>query len=254
MPFQRPGPLKRGKTVGVMNRNRFLGAGAGAALSFGSVALASASEVVPGGRQFVEPHSAFDERAFDAELGRPADIRQLWENLSFKPSVFNGVKNALNGLHFGFAYPASAVAIALANHGPSSAYNFTDHIWAKYRIGEFFGLKDASGTLIAHNVFLARKNPADGPRDPNDLSSPYQDTSIEALQSRGVVFLACHTAIEETSRALVKAGHAAAGMSGSDVAADILTHLIPGAVVVPSMVATIAVLQARLRYTYITQS
>lgn len=237
-----------------MNRNHFLGAGAGAALSLGGVALASASEVVPGGRQLVEPHAAFDARAFDAQLGRPAEIRQVWENLSFKPSVFNGVKNALNGLHFGFAYPASGVAIALANHGPSSAYNFSDDVWAKYRIGEFFGLKDASGTPIVRNVFLARKNPSDGPRDPNDLSSPYQDTSMEALQSRGVVTLTCHTAVEEISRALVKAGNAPAGMSGSDVAADILTHLIPGAVVVPSMVATIAVLQARFRYTYITQS
>jgi len=42
-------------------------------------------------------------------------------------------------------------------------------------------------------------------------------------------------------------------MDARDVAADILTHLIPpGAVVVPSMVATLAVLQKRFGYTYIT--
>ena len=39
-------------------------------------------------------------------------------------------------------------------------------------------------------------------------------------------------------------------MTGPDVADDILTHLIPGAVVVPSMVATVAVLQAKYHYTY----
>jgi intracellular sulfur oxidation DsrE/DsrF family protein len=235
-----------------MNRTRFLGAGAGAAIGLSTAAIASAAETVPGGRDLVEPLSAFDERAFDARLGRPAQIRQLWELIAFNPGALNGVKNALNGLHFGFGYPQDGVALALAIHGPSSAYNWTDFIWEKYRIGEFFALKDANGPIV-RNVFLARKNPIDGPRDPNDLRSPFQDTSIEALQSRGVVFLACHTAIEEISRGLVKAGHAPAGMSGSDVAADILTHLIPGAVVVPSMVATVAVLQAKFHYTYITQ-
>jgi hypothetical protein len=41
-------------------------------------------------------------------------------------------------------------------------------------------------------------------------------------------------------------------MSAAEVADDILTHLIPGAVVVPSMVATVAVLQATYGYTYLT--
>jgi hypothetical protein len=47
-------------------------------------------------------------------------------------------------------------------------------------------------------------------------------------------------------------GFAPAAMSAADVAADILTNLIPGTVVVPSMVATIAVLQATYHYTYLT--
>ncbi|HTJ26734.1 MAG TPA: hypothetical protein VMA36_11295 [Candidatus Limnocylindria bacterium] len=236
-----------------MNRTRFLGTGAAASLGAASLAaVAAAAEPVPGGRQLVEPRSAFDERAFDAKLGRPAQIRQLWENLAFKPAVLNNVKNALNGLQFGFGYAPDDAALALANHGPSSAYNFTDAVWEKYRIGDFFALRDAVGTPIVRNVFLPRRTAADGPSDPNEPTSPFQDTSIEALQARGVVFLSCHTAIEEIARGLVKGGHAPAGMSGSDVAADILTHLIPGAVVVPSMVAAIAVLQARYRYTYIT--
>ena len=41
-------------------------------------------------------------------------------------------------------------------------------------------------------------------------------------------------------------------MTATEVAGDILTHLIPGAVVVPSMVAAIAVLQAKYGYTYLT--
>ncbi len=72
------------------------------------------------------------------------------------------------------------------------------------------------------------------------------------LQQRGLIYLTCHTAAEEQARGIVKKGLAPAGMTAADVAVDILTHLIPGAIVVPSMVATIAVLQATYRYTYIT--
>jgi intracellular sulfur oxidation DsrE/DsrF family protein len=241
---------KKQATEKLMNRTSFLGAGAAVGLS--SISLANAAEPVPGGRAFVEPRSAFDESGFNAKLGKPAQIRQVWDNVAFKPGMLNNVKNALNGLHFGFGYPADELTLALANHGPSTAYNCTDAMWAKYRIGEFLALRDTQGTPITRNVFLSRRNSLTGPSDPNDPSSPFQDASIEALQSRGVIFLACHTGIEELSRGLVKAGHAPSGMSGSDVAADILMHLIPGAHVVPAMVAAIAVVQARFHYTYIT--
>ena len=50
----------------------------------------------------------------------------------------------------------------------------------------------------------------------------------------------------------MKAGNAPAGMTPSDVADDILTHLVPGAVVVPAMVAAIAVLQHEYGYAYTT--
>jgi intracellular sulfur oxidation DsrE/DsrF family protein len=113
-------------------------------------------------------------------------------------------------------------------------------------------LKTRRGEPIVTNVFLPRKKAENGPTNPDDERSPYQDRSIEALQAPGVLFLTCHTALEEQGRALVKAGHAPPRMNRADVAADILTHLIPGAIVVPSMVATIAVLQRRFGYTYIT--
>jgi hypothetical protein len=67
-----------------------------------------------------------------------------------------------------------------------------------------------------------------------------------------VIFLTCHTAVEEQARALVKAGNAPSGMSASDVADDILTHLIPDTHVVPSMMGTIMVLQQRFHYGYQT--
>jgi intracellular sulfur oxidation DsrE/DsrF family protein len=255
--------------VGGVKRRLFLGSALAGTLPAYAVAASP-----PGGLSAVEPHSAFDERAFEAAVARPARIRQMWENVALKPAVLSNIKNSLNGLQFGYLYPPHDIASAVVNHGPSAAYTYGDLIWAKYRIAEYVGYNkpvaaDSPLELAAHgalrwlgrevaeapvlkNPFYQRKNKPSANDPPEDDDSVYQDTSIEALQSRGVVFLTCHTAVMEQAKSLVKGGYAPSGMAAKDVAAEILTHLIPGAIVVPSGVATVAVLQQVHRYTYIT--
>jgi hypothetical protein len=213
---------------------------------------AAAAQSVPGGTQFVERKADFDEAGFAAIVGRDAAIRQLYESLAFRPTIWNNVKNSFNGLQFGYGYPAEKIAIAFASHGPSASYGYTDYVWKKYRIAEYFGLTDATGAPVTSNVFVTKRGAFDPQASPDDDKGTYQDTSIEALQQRGLIYLNCHTATEEQARGIVKKGLAPSGMIAADVADDILTHLIPGAIVVPSMVATVAVLQATYRYTYIT--
>jgi hypothetical protein len=232
-----------------MNRSSFLASSASLVALSG--ALADSAPGVPGGMHLVERRADFDEAAFAQLVGRPADVRIVVEAVSFHPPVFSNIKNALNGLQFGFGYNPSRIAIAFAPHGPSSAFTYTDYVWSKYKLGDFFKLKDAQGNTIAGNTFLAPDKPAGG-SDPDDEHGMYQDTSIQTLQKRGVIFLTCHTAVEEQARALVKAGNAPSGMSASDVADDILTHLIPDTHVVPSMMGTIMVLQQRFHYGYQT--
>lgn len=222
-----------------MNRSDFLA----------SSAIAALADAIPGGTHFVERKADFDEAAFAKIVDRPADARMLFEQIAFKPQLFSNVKNALNGLQFGFGYAPSRITFAFAGHGPAAAFTYSDYLWKKYRIGEFFALKDADGAAISSNSFLAAKA-HDTNADPDDDHGFYQDTSIETLQKRGVVMLTCHTAVEEQSKALVKKGFAPAGAGAQDVANDILTHLIPGALVVPSMVATIAVMQQKYHYAY----
>ena len=41
-------------------------------------------------------------------------------------------------------------------------------------------------------------------QDPDDENSLFQDTSIQALQSRGVRFVSCHTSTEEEARAFIQ--------------------------------------------------
>ncbi len=103
---------------------------------------------------------------------------------------------------------------------------------------------------IGSNVFFSERSSFNAGADPDDEAGMYQDRSIRMLQRRGLVVLTCHTAVQEHAEALAARGFAP-GMSRQQIADDILTHLIAGAVVVPSMVATIAVLQATYRYTYL---
>jgi len=230
-----------------MNRSRFLTASAGLVAAAGAPAAAAG---VPGGTDLVERQAQFDAAAFAAVVGRPAQIRQVIEAVAFKPTLLANVKNSLNGLHFGYGHPADQIAIAIAGHGPSAVYGYSDYVWQKYRIGEFFKIAGADGQTVTRNIWLKATAAYDPSVSPDDPRGMYQDTSIEMLQRRGVIVLTCHTAVEEQSRGLVKGGFAPAGMSPGDVAADILTHLIPGALVNPSMIATIAVLQKVHQYTY----
>lgn len=234
-----------------MNRGTFIASSASLAALAGSPAVAAA-QGVPGGTHLVERKADFDAAAFDRLVSRPADVRSVVEAVSWHPPVFANIKNALNGLEFGFGYPQDRVTIAFAPHGPSSAFTYSDYVWSKYKIGEFFKLKNDKGDPIASNTFLSPAKPTNASNDPDDEASIYQDTSIETLQKRGVIFFTCHTAVEEQARGLVKAGNAPSGMSAPEVANDILTHLIPGTHVVPSMMGTIMVLQQRYHFGYQT--
>jgi len=231
-----------------MDRKGFL---VSAATAAATPSIGSAQNV-PGGTHRVERQADFDEGAFNAIVGRPAQIRQLYEAVTFEPAMLASIKNSFNGLQFGFGYRPDRIAIALAGHGPSAVYGYSDYIWKKYRVGEFFKLHDAAGAAISNNVYLVSRAPYDRSANPDDQAGMYQDTSIATLQRRGLIVLTCHTAVEEQAGNLVREGFAPAGMTDEAVASDILTHLIDGAVVVPSMVATIAVLQSKYRYSYLT--
>ena len=69
-------------------------------------------------------------------------------------------------------------------------------------------------------------------------------------QARGVQFLSCYTALEEQAGALIK--HNKLSESPEAIVQDMLAHVLPGVLVVASMVAAVALLPAEGHYTYIT--
>jgi intracellular sulfur oxidation DsrE/DsrF family protein len=67
--------------------------------------------------------------------------------------------------------------------------------------------------------------------------------TIPALQSRGVVFMACHNAIWEITERLLAKGVNPDRLSHEAIVAEFTNHLITGAVLTPGIVATIPELQ-----------
>ena len=165
-----------------MKRSSFLAASATIAAATG--AAPALAQAVPGGTHFVERKADFDQKAFDAAVGRPAEIRQLWEAVAFKPGVWNNVKNAINGLQFGFGYAPDSIAMAWCGHGPSTAYVYGDYVWQKYQIGDVLQTERRCGRYDRDERLPdARKNPSDPKPIRTIRQSMYQDRRSSRCRS-----------------------------------------------------------------------
>ncbi len=230
-----------------MERKTFLAATAlAAALATDACAKGTPSEL-----ELVETKAEFDYAAFARLVGRSADVKQLWDMDGYVPTALGAIKSAYNGYQFGYGIAPANIAMVACLHGFANAFAYDDAMWTKYKLGEAFGFKDPGGNVVATNIFYHARSAQNTNADPNDQSSMYQDGTIEALQRRGLVVLICHTAAAEQARSLVASG-VAPGAAPADLLADLLSHTMPGVVVVPSMVATIGILQNRFKYAYTT--
>jgi len=231
-----------------LSRRSFVTAAAGiAAIS------AIGSVTRPADGQLVATPSTWKIADFQALAHHPARVKQVYDIVPIGGGVFlNNIKNSLNGLHFGFGIPSDQIQVAAALHGPANMLNMDDYVWKKYKIGEWFKVTDPeTGKPAERNIFYRSKYDLKYPSEnPDNLDSIYQDTSIQALQHRGVKFLCCHTAAEEQARKLIKLR----GLSQKpeEIVQDWLTHTYPGVLVVASQVAAIALLQTEGHYSYIT--
>jgi intracellular sulfur oxidation DsrE/DsrF family protein len=221
-----------------------------ASLTAGVAALAAASRT---NAQLVYRQSEWKIKDFDHLVNSPAHVRQVFDVTGIERGMFlNGLKNSLNGLEFGFDVPASQIQVVGALHGPANAVNYDDYVWSKYHIGEVFKVDDPkTGKPAERNIFYPSKAGKDmhyASKDPDSEDSVYQDGSVQALQSRGVKFLSCHTALEEQARMLVHL--LKLSESPEEVVKDMMAHALPGVLIVPSMVASLALLQNRGHYAY----
>jgi len=209
----------------------------------------------PAEAQLVWTASDWKMAEFEKLVHNPARIKQVWDIVQIGDGKFlSNIKNALNGLHFGYGVPTEQIKMAAALHGPANMLNYDDYVWSKYQIGEWLKVTDpATNKPAVRNIFYNSKNGVQkesASNDPDDHNSLFQDTSIEALQARGVQFMSCHTATEEQARVLAKRNKLS--QTPEEIVKDMLAHTQPRVLVNASMVSAIALMQAEGGYTYIT--
>jgi hypothetical protein len=185
----------------------------------------------------------WDAAALDEVIAYRGAYKQVWDNTALGGPWLNLMRNSINAQMFSFRHP-DFLAVS-ATHGTAHLALFDEPTWDKYRLANLAGKNLKANRLIIANP--AASAPLDF-EDPNGVFGPAGDT-IPALQSRGVVFLACHNAIWELSAKLLRLGVNPDHLSHGGIAAELTNHLVEGAVLTPGMVATIPELQrAGFRY------
>ena len=233
-----------------MNRRSFVSTAATSVAAFATLGIARKTQA-----QLVYTKSDWKLSEFNRLAKNPAEVKQVYDVTRIAEGGFlNNIKNSLNGLHFGFGIPEEQIKIVAAQHGPANMLNYDDFIWNKYQIGAWLKVTDPStGQPAVKNPFYpskAGKALHYNSENPDSPESLYQDTSIQALQHRGVQLLACHTATEEQARALI--AHNSLTQQPEEIVKEMLAHTLPEVLVVAAMVAAIALLQTQGHYSYIT--
>ncbi len=134
----------------------------------------------------------------------------------------------------------------------SIPFAFNDAMWAKYKLGEYTGLKDAAGTAYTRNVFF-RPTKDDlhllmaaipSPTIPA-LGEAMPGLGIESLQKMGTKFLLCANALGGWCMELDARGKGKA----PEIEKDLRANLLPGVTIVPAMVIAIEMAQgAGIKY------
>lgn len=231
-----------------ISRRSFMGHAAAGVAAFVAPTL-SASET----DLLVKPGD-WRRSSFQQLLHQRFEAKQIYD----VPAIEGGnalmhMVNSLNGLQFGFGIPASGIKLVGALRGQATVLNFDDFLWEKYRFGESLKINDPkTGKPAARNIYAASaagNPPKYASSDPNNDNSAFQDWSIQALRSRGVQFLACHMSLYY--RAKQAAQEQKLTQTPEEVLNDFTAHLLPGVLIVPSMVSAIAMLQSKGQFTYL---
>lgn len=176
----------------------------------------------------------WDADALDAVLRYAGNPKQSWDNTDISGPWLNVMRNAMNSQVWSFRHP-DFLCLSVT-HGSAQLALYDDAMWEKY------GLAKIAGGNVTHNSFVAA--PAAANSDPKDYQNPNgafspRANSIQALQRRGAVFLACHNAAWELSERLIAAGTNPDKLSAEAMCAELTNHLIPGVIMTPGAVGTL---------------
>jgi intracellular sulfur oxidation DsrE/DsrF family protein len=192
----------------------------------------------------LDQRDQWDAEALDAVLQYAGGPKQSWDNTDLHGPWLNLMRNAMNTEIWGFRHPD--FLCVSATHGPAHLALYDDATWEKY------GLAKIAGGAVTHNSFVAAQPGAEPDlknfQNPTGGFSPHAN-SIQALQQRGAVFLACHNAIWELASRLATAGTNPDRLSVDALCAELSNHLIANVVLTPGAVGTVVEL-ARAGFAY----
>ena len=179
----------------------------------------------------------WDDAALKELIAYRGTRKQVWDNTDIGSPWLNLMRNSINAQVFSFGH-RDFLAVS-ATHGSAHLALFDQEMWDKYRLAEMARGDFKTNTLIVRKSAPSQLSDFE---DPNSVFGPAGDT-IPALQSRGVVFLACHNAIWEMTGKLLANGVNPDRLSHEAIAAELTNHLVDGVLLTPGVVATIPELQ-----------
>lgn len=133
-------------------------------------------------------------------------------------------RNYLDVWRDAYGVPERDINLVVVLYARTVPLGLQDAMWDKYKLGAAINLTDATTNAPLVRNYFAHPQPG----DPVGDNTP--ESSIEALQRRGVVFLLCNNALQRWSGRLEKQGlGTAAGIHD-----DLVAHALPGVTVVPA--------------------
>lgn len=143
-------------------------------------------------------------------------------------------KNYMDNWRDAFGVPEREINLVMAVRGTGIPIVLTDALWQKYKLGEQYGITDPSTKAPGtRNLFIQSNSVPNGIID--------AESTVEALQRRGVLFLVCHNTVEGATKKLSAAGLG----KPEDIRESILHGIIPGVLLVPAMVIAFTEMQER---------
>jgi hypothetical protein len=181
----------------------------------------------------LEHRDQWDAEALDAVLHYASGPKQSWDVIDIAGPWLNVMRNSMNAEVWSFRHPD--FLCVSATHGTAQLALYDDAMWEKYDLAKIAGGK------ITRNSFVSAPAAELDPKDFQNPNGPFSPAanSIQGLQRRGAVFLACHNAAWELSARLVAADVNPDKLSADTLCAELTNHLIPDVVMTPGSVGTL---------------
>src|SRR5215469_1605027 len=202
-------------TSHIIDRRGFLG---GVAVLGAGAALPATTDIA---RHFFAPAGPASDDWLDQ---LKAKHRQLFDAPDPDGgTVLRHTRNYLDTWREAYNVGEHDVSVIVTLYGRTTPLGLQDAMWTKYKLGSALNITDSTTRApLVRNWFA---HPQNG--DPMGDGTP--DSSMEALQKRGVVFALCNNALKRWSARLEKDGLG----SAADVHADLTAHALPGVIIVP---------------------